>query len=249
MSHEDDDELELEPIDAEILEHERQRGQRKTDEAIAKADVGELYEEKSHTDLDFDVDWEKLSQFRFTTRHLLILTGVLAVGLTIYKQLGPCMGIFVTVVAAICLGWFLVNRKERQEAMERARKREEFYASRGTKAEAAATSETAASSAASQPWIPEPKTLSEFKFRFSLREVLITMAVAAVVLASLSIFGAKTLTIALGVLALVGIAVQTFGLFDPPPVIVLGWWILLLMYLGLGLMTAFFPNLLQSGTP
>ena len=94
-----------------------------------------------------------------------------------------------------------------------------------------------------------PKTLSEFKFQFSLRQVLITMAVAAVMLASLSIFGAKALTIALGVVALAGIAIQTFGLFDPPPIVVLGWWILLLMYLGLGLMTAFFPNLLQSGTP
>jgi hypothetical protein len=55
------------------------------------------------------------------------------------------------------------------------------------------------------------------------------------------------LTIALGLIALVGLAIQTFGWIDPPPALVLGWWLLMMLYLGMGLLTAFFPNLLGSG--
>ena len=54
------------------------------------------------------------------------------------------------------------------------------------------------------------------------------------------------MTITLGAVALVGLAVQTFGLFDPPPAVVFGWWMLLVLYLALGLLAAFFPGLLQA---
>jgi hypothetical protein len=231
----DDFELELEPVDADVLEIERQRGQRKTDEAITKATVDELYQDRGHAELD--VDWSKLRQFRFTIQHLLILTAILAVGLTLQKMLGNCGVVIVAVLIALGIGWHAVLRAERREAAARARRREEFFATRGASGEAATTEVPPLET-------PEPRKLSDFKFAFSLKQLFITMTIAAVVVALLTIIGPKVVTIALGAIALVGIAVQVFGLFDPPPIVVLGWWLLLMMYLGLGLLAWFFPSLM-----
>ena len=86
----DDFELELEPVDPEILAMERQRGQQKTDEAVAKVDFDEIDRERTYG--DYDIDWSQLRNFRFTTRHLLIVTAMLALGLTLHVQLGPLHG-------------------------------------------------------------------------------------------------------------------------------------------------------------
>lgn len=234
----DDFELELEPVDAEIIEIERQRGKRQTDEAIAKVTVDELYEERAHADLD--VDWSKFRQFRFATRHLLILTAILAIGLTLRKLAGGCGMVIITVVAAIGVGWFVVLRAERREAAERARRREEFFATRGASGEGTTTE------APPPAETPPPRHFADFKFSFSLKQVFITMTIAAVVLAMLRWIGVEEVAIALGVIALAGIAVQVFGLFDPPPIVVLGWWLLLMMYLALGALTIFFPSLMAT---
>ena len=247
--HDDDDdyELELEPVDAEILEIERQRGQRKTEEAISKVNVDELYEERAYADLD--VDWSKLRQFRFTTRHLLILTAILAIGLTLVTLLDACGAVIVAVLAAIGVGWFVVRRMELREAAERARRREEFFATRGASGEAATTEapfSLETPEEASTPRKVGDYKWSDIKLAFSLKQLFITMTIAAVVVALLAVIGAKTVTIALGAIALAGIAVQVFGFFDPSPIIVLGWWLLLMMYLGLGLLAVFFPKLLAT---
>jgi hypothetical protein len=234
---EDDDfELELEAVDPEILAHERLRGQQKTDEAIAKVDIDELY--KKPENFEYDVEWSKLRQFKFTTRHLLILTAVLAFGLTLKMTLGGCMALFVAALLAIAAGWYAVVRVERREAAERERRRREFDAAR-------AASPIAVAQGASV-WIEESRPpRPEFRFAFSLKQVFITMTVAAVMLGMLLLAGPKALVITLGVLSLVGLAVQTFGWFDPPPGVVFGWWMLLMLYLALGLLTAFFPNLMS----
>ena len=100
------------------------------------------------------------------------------------------------------------------------------------------------------PYEPEAQRVSEFRFAFSTQQLLITLGAAAVMLGLLRIVGPRALTITLGAMAVVGLAVQTFGLFDPPPAIVLGWWLLLVLYLALGLLTAFWPSIMsQSALP
>jgi hypothetical protein len=235
----DDFELELEPVDPDILAHERERAQAKTDAAVTKATFDELYEHPPENH-DYDLDFSQLRQFRFTTRHLLILTAILAIGLTLYLQLGGCMALFVMAAAAVGCGYFVIYRKERREALELERRRKEFLAQGPAPARPAADDDG--------PWEAEPPEPSrEFRFAFSLKQVMITMTAAAVFLAVLRFVNVEALTLTLGLLALVGLAVQTFGFVDPPPAVVFGWWILLVLYLALGLLAAFFPNLLHMG--
>jgi hypothetical protein len=237
----DDFELELEPVDPAILEHERQRAQRKTDEAITKATFDELQEQRPDLGYgDYDIDLSKLRQFRFTTRHLLILTAVLAVGLTLTRLVSGCMAIFIATMALLGVAWYMIYRKERAAALDLERRRREFLAARGSTKEAGLPT-------AAEAWVPDPQPVREFRFAFSMRQLLIAMTASAVFLAVFQYINPKALTITLGVVALVGIAVQTMGWFDPPPVVVFAWWVLLACYLALGLLTAFFPALMGAG--
>jgi hypothetical protein len=227
----DDFELELEAVDPEILAHERARAQQKTDDAIAKVDVDEIYKKPESND-DYDIPWEKLREFKFTTRHLLMLTALLAFGLTLYLSLSGCMALFIAGLLAVGAGWFYITRTERREAKERERRRREFDAANRANPNAV---EPGAST-----WVEERPPRPEFRFAFSIKQVLITMTVAAVVLGLLTSVGPKAVVITLGAISLVGLAVQTFGWFDPPPAVVFGWWMLLALYLILGLVIAIF---------
>jgi hypothetical protein len=62
------------------------------------------------------------------------------------------------------------------------------------------------------------------------------MTIAAVIMGLVHILGGMTPIVAmsLGTIALLGLVVHTFG-FEVPPFLVLGWWVLLAMYVVLGL--------------
>jgi hypothetical protein len=240
----DDFELELEPVDPEVLAHSQRRVEEKTDEALRRVDVDELVRRPGADGYgDYDVDWSKLRQFRFTTRHLLILTAVLAFCMTLFLLLEGCMAIFVGSLIAVGVGWFGVYRIERREKKERERLKREIEAAlgRGKSAEESPWTEGDEAAAAAA------LSRKEFRFAFSLKQVFITITVAAIVLGVLTVVGLKALTITLGAFALAGLAVQTFGWFDPPPAVVLAWWMMLVLYLALGLLIAKFPQIL--GTP
>jgi hypothetical protein len=125
----DDFELELEPVDPEILELQRNRAQQKTDEVINKTTFEELHQNKPD-DYDYDVDFSKLKEFRFTTRHLILVTTVVAIGLALWFSVSGCTALFVMGVSGVAAGWFFVFRAERQRAAELALEREKFYADR-----------------------------------------------------------------------------------------------------------------------
>jgi hypothetical protein len=125
----DDFELELEPIEPEILEHERKRAQQKTDEAINRATFEEIQQAKPE-DHDYDVDFSKLKELRFTTRHLIVVTTLAAIGFAVWFSVGGCMALFVLGVSGVAAGWLFVLQAERQRAAELAREREKFYAER-----------------------------------------------------------------------------------------------------------------------
>jgi hypothetical protein len=228
----DDAELELEPIDPEILAVERQRAARKTDEAVARIDPDELFREEG--EIGLGVDWSSWKGFRFTTRHLLILTAMCALVMTLFKSVqNPCSGVAVLFAVALGAGWYWVLRQERRQETERARLREEFFASQVKRRGAATESAAAVAGQALKPLGGR----FDLKFSYSLREMFIAMTVAAVVLGLIALVGSDKMALILGLIALVGLAVQASG-FDAPRMVVLGWWILLVLYLAVGVIAA-----------
>ncbi|MCH7750888.1 MAG: hypothetical protein IH898_01865 [Planctomycetes bacterium] len=232
----DDDEYELEPIDPEILEHERQRGEQKTRQAESAIDIDEVYDESEPID---PITWDDLQRFRFTTRHLLIVTALLSVVLA-FIEIGQWTGLFLVVVIALAAGWFFVLKKEQRERLQRKRHREEakrrIAAERGEAVDAGQLPtkvDKPESEAAVEP---------AFRFSFSMKEMFGAMTVAAVLFALVrGLGGPNNAALLLGMIALAGLAVHMMG-FDPPAVIVLGWWLLLVLYIVVGLWAAFGPG-------
>jgi len=222
--HDDDAELELEPLDPEILARERERAHEKTEAAVGSIDVDELYGHESQYS-DLSVDWTSWKRFRFTTRHLLILTALLAMVLTVFLLVDGLQAVSLIVAAVLSGGWIWASRLERRQQAERARRREEFFGA-GKKAENADVGW------AVEPDAPQPR--AAFKFAFSMKELFITMTVAAIVVALARLIGVTELATMCGMLALAGLVLHAVG-YDPPRLFVLGWWLVLVIYLGVGL--------------
>jgi hypothetical protein len=235
IDDDDDFELELEPVDAEVLAHVQKRAAEKTEAAAGRIDVDELFRKGEHSDLN--VDWQSWTQFRFTTRSLLMLTAILAICLTMWQQLGGCSSLFIVAVVALGAGWYYVLRLEQKQDAERARQREEFLAQMNSGQPATPLDKPPEPAAA--PAAPLPRW--NVKFAFSLKEVFITMTVAAIALGLIRAFGADNMAIVLGLVALIGLVVQATGV-DVPRIVVLGWWILLVLYLLVGIVAAMLPT-------
>ena len=239
-----DVELELEPIDPAILKHKQERAKQKTREAEDSVDINAGFD-----DLDNDddpVDLEQLKNFRFTTRHLLILTALLAIVMTMIKRLDFLMGMFVSGCLTLAAGWWFVMREERLRLERIAASREE-YAERlaarravedGKSLPAAKKIDPKEFEQVNADWQRENDAQPAFRFSFSMKELMITFTVAALILGFSTIVGAGNVSLLLGLVALVGLLVQAFGV-EMPPLVVLGWWLLLVLYILLGLWGAF----------
>ncbi len=217
----DDGEYELEPIDPEILARERQRSEQKSRQAESSVDVDQVYRETEATD---PITWDDLRGFRFTIRHLLIATALLALLLTLVELEG-WLGLFIAALIALAAGWFFVLRKERQVQAERERRLAELDLPPG---EALPASAQAA----------ETSFAPTFRFSFSMKELFIAMTVAAVTFGLVSLMGSAGTATVLGLIALTGLVVQLLG-FEAPPLVVLGWWLLLVLYIVVTLWAAF----------
>lgn len=233
---EDDDfEFELEGVDPEILEHARQRADRQVHETEARAARLETYDAPSEADT---LSLDDFKGFRFTTRHLLIATAVLAVFMSVVKLGGGCNGLLLAGLASLAYGWWFVLRKERNERLARERRRLEIDA-RLAASRKNAQGEPLASTvrmsglepADAEP-APEKPALS---FSFSLKQILWAFAVAAVVLTVSMLLGANNASLILGLIAVVGLAIHVMG-FELPGIIVFGWWILMVLYLLMSLL-------------
>jgi hypothetical protein len=219
----EDDDYELEPLDPEILAIEKARGARRTEAAVEKIDVDELYGDTNNYS-DLSVDLSQLKQFRFTTRHLLILTAVLAIVLTLFTLLNPIPAVLVMAAVSLAGGWFYASQLERRQDAERARRRAEFFRD-GDK-----LAELADASLAGE----EARPRLDFKFAFSMKELFITMTVAAVAVAGFTLMGPEVVSMVFGAFALVGLIAHAMGA-EPSRLVVLGWWLSLVIYLGVGL--------------
>ncbi|MCA9261435.1 MAG: hypothetical protein KDA61_19600 [Planctomycetales bacterium] len=223
----DDDELELEPVDPEVLASERRRAEAKTTAAFERVNVDELIREHEGSD---DLDFELPKNFRFTTRHLLILTAIAAMVMALFQAQGGCMTAFILGVVGVSGGWIWVTILERRRDAQRRRRREALL-----HPERAAIDEVETSD------IDADAPRRGFEFAFSTRQLLIAVTVAAAILGLLQIATPGAISLTMGLLALAGLAVNAAG-FEPPREIVLGWWALLALYLLFGFVAAVLPG-------
>ena len=241
-----DFELELEPVDPEIITHRQERVQHIVESAVKKIDVDELYEgHSSYSDLELDLSG--LKSFRFTTRTLLLITAILAIGLTIQLMWDGCMLIFVGMLSAVAVGWYWTSKLDREKEAERAQRREDFFANKGKPATGATAAATATSpSKPASPFDPElpapaaaeaepieKRPFFDVKLSFSTKELFITMTAVAVALALLRWITPEYLAMILGFVALGGLVTNAGG-YVPPRHVVLAWWLLMVFYMAIG---------------
>jgi hypothetical protein len=232
---EDDDyELELEDVDAEVLEHARVRATRQVEETEARAARLETFDVPTEAEA---IGLDDLKSFRFTTWHLLVATALVAVFMSVIKLGGGCNGIFIAGLMTLAAGWWYVLRKERNERLARERRRLEIEArlEKSRKKETVVTERMAGLEPVEEEFVPTKPALS---FSFSLKQILGTFAVAAVVLTIATLFGPNTASLVLGIVAVLGLAIQVIGI-ELPGILVFGWWILMLMYVAMSLWAVF----------
>jgi len=236
----DDAELELEPPDEEI----GQRQQQIALEAIrSRIDIDEIYREVER-DVGAEIlhNWfGGLRGFRFQVKHLLIATAVLAIVLTLVKlQLFWTSAIVLTMIFVIGLYSYIRWREGKHEA-EAARQREKLYAMR--RAQMAANlapsavpvndeleaAESELPNKVDEVWLTSMKEQA-FRLQFSTRQLFIIMTASAVALAMIRWFGGPAAAASvLGLVALFGLVVYACG-YEPPQMLILGWWLILAMY-------------------
>lgn len=255
----DDDEYELEPPDPEVLAAEERRTQEAIEESRMAVDIDEIYRDLNR-DRSREIleHWVRNFRFRFQVKHLLIGTAVLAILLTLYR-LELLQTAIVLLLMALVVGLFLYlqwqEKKQQDEAEQRRRtlyQRRREYLERKLRAVAEQEAERAVASshAAIQPMAPdvtlEPRSQSiqpPLRFQFSLWELMAVMSVAAVVFGLVQVLGGPSNAASLlGLVALLGLVIQAIG-FEPPAVVVLGWWIILVLYVLLSIAAVVWSSL------
>jgi hypothetical protein len=233
----DDDEFEfeLEDVDPEILEHAKRRGERQIHETEARAAHLETFEEPSDAD---PISFEDFEGFRFTTQHLLIATAILAVFMSIVILGGICNALFISGIITLACGWWFVLRKERLERLGRERRRVEASErlarlQKGDKSTDSLSGRGVAYD--EEEYVPEKPS---FRFSFSLKQVMIVFAIAAVMLGIASLFSTETAALMLGIVAVIGLVVLIMG-FELPGIIVFGWWVLIGLYVVMSIAAVF----------
>ncbi len=235
-SEDDDFELELEPVDPEILEHERRRTIQRTRKAEDAVNINEVY---GSLDASDPFEFDNLKKFRFSIRHLLIVTALLSVAMTIFKYTGPCNGTIITFALTVASAWWFIVRQERRQQIELARQKQELKARIAAQRANEDGDPDAAMPPTSEVAFDPPPAQPSFRIAFSLKELLGAFTAAALALGFVRLVGGThNAAMLLGVIALLGLVLHAAG-FDPPPLIVLCWWILLVLYLLIGITAAF----------
>lgn len=250
----DDAELELEPVDPAVLAAEKRQAAEAIEAHRKAIDINEVYR-----DLDANRDSEILSdwlarlrsyRFRFQVKHLLVLTAVVALLLAVRGLLGIGFGSMIVVMFMLAIGGVsLVLKLEENKRQEDAnRRRQKMYAERRAQQARAAglpvepDDELDESPPPAAPSTPPPPTRA-FRWQFSLGQLLAVMTVAALLLGVAS-FAGGTATIATlcGLAALAGFVVVALG-YEPPEIVVFGWWMLLALYVVLSLFSAIWTGM------
>jgi hypothetical protein len=247
----DDAELELEAPDPEVEERRRR------DAAIGRVstiDINEVYteaERKRSTEIVEGwlgkFDKFDLKKFQFQVKHLLILTAVVAV----FLSMSWTMLIVLTMISIIGVSIYLSMQDKKQQA-EADKKRQEMYAARRAKFGPQNTPNSGhvvgGPVTPVEPLAPLPSREDEiweqeaakekFKFQFSLKQTLVTMTIAAVVLGLGRVIGGPEIAATLlGLVALSGLVAYAAG-YEPPQIVAFGWWITLILYIVVSMFAA-----------
>lgn len=238
---EDDAELELEPPDEAVEARQRQIA---LDAIRANIDIDEIYRE---ADRDYGSEliekWFRNFRFQFQTKHLLIATAVLSVVMALITLKMLWTALIIAFMLSVIGAYLYVRWEEQKREAEATRRREALYARR---LELLGANAVEPSVAATLPPLPNAidelwqKSLAKesLRFQFSVRQLLILITVAAVVLGMMRLFGgAETLASVLGLVALFGLVLYAVGV-EVPQVFALSWWVILALYVVLSLSTA-----------
>jgi hypothetical protein len=244
-------EYEVEPPDPDVLTAEERHAERMAGVVKKAIDIDEIYR-----DLENSRDTEILRQivesvhFQFQVKHLLIVTALAAIVLTLAKfDLLVHSFIWVVMVGVIGVTLYL-QWEERKRQAEADRRRQAIYAQRRAElkmanaASPAVRVDASAKPAAAGPEIEEFEAVRQraarrgFRFRFSLWQLLVVITGAAILLGLANLLGgAQYAASLLGMLALVGLVIHALG-YEPPDIVAFSWWVLLLVYIVFSILTA-----------
>ncbi|MEX2317931.1 MAG: hypothetical protein WD669_12310, partial [Pirellulales bacterium] len=242
----DDQEYEVEPPDADVLALEQRRAQEVVEAFETSIDVDEIYRDMARRNDPVSIKLPDTFRFRFQIKHMLIATAVVAIVLTMWRvgMLVNFMGVILLSVLGGALAY--VELQEQRRWMEAERRWAEKYERRRQYLERPARPRPHKAEAATiyddLPFdSPRPVTEAplppSFRFQFSLMQLMAAMTLAAVVLGVTHMLGGPAIAaMLLGFIALIGLAVHALGA-DPPQFVVLGWWLILVLYIMLGLAT------------
>jgi hypothetical protein len=151
--------------------------------------------------------------------------------------------------------YLYVQWLEKKQQDEADRRRREMYARQRAyydKRNRGPVGQEAAAMPAGKPVETPPSTLADeatasrpdatarrkIRFRFSLRQLLTAMVSAAIIFGFVRFLGgpANTATM-LGFIALAGLVIHAAG-FEPPEIVILGWWLILVLYVLLSIVAA-----------
>jgi hypothetical protein len=248
----DDSEYELEPPDAEVLAAEERRAQEAVEATRRSIDIDEIYREESR-DRGSEIlqEWVRNFKFRFQVKHLLIGTAMLAIALTLWKWQKLGTSLVILVMLSIAGLYLYLQWQEKKHRAEADRRRREMYARRRARVEnlgsaAQDVNETNEEPTLAPPVLPnetvqvwqESIAKEKFRVQFSLREMMAAITAAALILGLVhSLGGAANTATLLGFVALIGLVIHALG-FEPPQIIVLGWWLILVLYVLLSIVAA-----------
>jgi hypothetical protein len=245
----DDGEYELEPPDEAVLKAEEARGKEAIETSRMAIDIDEIYRE-SDRELGTEIveSWFRdfKFKFRFQVKHLFIATAILAILFTLlhFQILGRAL--IILIMLAVCGTYLYIQWRETKQQQEAHRRREALFARRRAQMErkrAALGSDNAddepaigggpplvAAIPAADDNALSGSATTDTRFQFSLKQLVIAMTAAAIVLAFVRFMGGpdKAATM-LGMMALLGLVLHAAG-YNPPAVIVLGWWFVLVLY-------------------
>jgi hypothetical protein len=245
----DDYEIEIEPPDETI---EAKRRQTILESQEARIDIEEIYRE-AERDRGGEIlqNWIRNFKFRFGLRELLIATAMLALAVALVQLQLFWTAVIVLFGLSVASLYFYLTLQERKHQEEVARKRDEIYAKRREKLAARAPGhiepirdatpveiapEVSQAMNEISSAIEPPVEREPLRFQFSMRELGIAITVSAILLGLVRFVGGPTIAATLfGAIAIAGL-VAFVTRFEPPKVVLFGWWVVLLMYVLLTLL-------------
>ncbi len=250
----DDEEYELEPLDPTIVSPEQRHAKAVAEAVKVSIDIDEIYREAERSrSVEILENWVRNFHFRFQVKHLLVATAVLAVVLTISNLGYFWPALLILVMGSVAGLYFYLQWEERKQQAEAHQKREELYAKRRQQllanaggvqhepVEALSGSVALPSNETDEIW-REAATPEPFRFRFSMRSLIIAMTVAAVSLGMIRVLGGPGPTASiLGLIAVAGLVIHALGI-EPPQPVILGWWFILVLYVLLSIFGAVWPG-------